>query len=819
MPRSAEELLEFGRLREIVCGFNTCAPGKRAVEALKFSQDRAKLQNEFALIRESMEWLRGSNELGFGGLADPDRWLTRLESGASEIAASTTVLVPGELLDAASLLATSAWLHTHFREARESFPGLTTRAESLADFRHIATIIRKTVLPDGTIADDASPELRRIRGTLARTRDSIQKSLREIQRSRGAEAGEDYVTLRNDRYVIPVRAADRQHSSVKNAIVHGASATGQTVYVEPLAAIEFNNKLVQLAEDESVEIARILTAISDLLRGNASALRHAADTIAELDSLFARGRYARQFDCALPVFASNDTRPQMKLDAARHPVLEAALRKVGASVVPMSLAMGGEETVLVISGPNTGGKTVALKTVGLVVFAAQSGIPVTAQMAELPLFDQVLADIGDEQSISANLSTFSAHMLNLRGMLAAVTQNSLVLVDELGTGTAPEEGAALAVALLEEFRTRHCLTLATTHHDRLKAYASTTPGVLNAAVEFDTVNLRPTYRLLVGVPGGSSGIAIAERLGLPHHILERARAEMSPAAHEAADLIAYLHSARDEVDALRAAVREQSEEIARERKLLQTEWADRQRKRITELEQKFAEALKQHETTLTHALEAIKERQLREQFSKQAQRSVTKARTDAREEADAAVVQHLSASQQDLGTAVSPTEKPVLAERLVPGVKIRVRGFPSPVVLRRIDSRNADVEAGPLRMKVALDDIFSIMEDGADAKKQSKQPQYSPGVTVKSQPSDEPSADEINVIGCTVEQATERVDKFLDQAAVAGKLGVRIIHGHGTGALRRGLAEFLSGHPLVEKITNEIPERGGTAITLVTLKE
>jgi DNA mismatch repair protein MutS2 len=827
MPRSAEELLEFNRLREIVCGFNTCAPGRRAVEALKFSQDRTKLIGEFALIREAMEWLRGSNELGFGGLADPDPWLTRLEPGASEIAASTTVLAPAELLDAASLLDTSAWLKTHFRESRESFPGLSARAESLADFRHIATVIRKSVLPDGTISDDASPELRRIRGTLARTRDSIQKSLREIQRSRGAEAGEDYVTLRNDRYVIPVRAADRQHSSVKNAIVHGASATGQTVYVEPLVAIELNNKLVQLAEDESVEIARILAAISDLLRANAPALRLAANVIAELDSLFARARYGRQFDCALPVFFANDTsgastegaRVQMKLDAARHPVLEAALRRDGGRVVPMSLAMGGGETVLVISGPNTGGKTVALKTVGLVVFAAQSGIPVTAQSVELPLFDQVLADIGDEQSISANLSTFSAHMLNLRGMLAAVTQNSLVLVDELGTGTAPEEGAALAVALLEEFRTRRCLTLATTHHDRLKSYASTTPGVLNAAVEFDTVNLRPTYRLMVGVPGGSSGIAIAERLGLPHHILERARAEMSPAAHEAANLISYLHSARDEVDALRAAVREQSEEIARERKLLQTEWAERQRKRITELEQKFAEALKQHETALTQALEAIKERQLRDQLSKQAQRSVTKARTEAREEADAAVVQHLSASQLDLGAAVTPAEKPVQADRLMPGVKIRVRGFPSPVVLRRIDARNAEVEAGPLRMKIALDDILSIMEDDATSKKQLKQARYSPGVTVKSQPTDEPSADEINVIGCTVEQATERVDKFLDQAAVAGKLGVRIIHGHGTGALRRGLAEFLSAHPLVEKITNEIPERGGAAITLVSLKD
>jgi DNA mismatch repair protein MutS2 len=323
--------------------------------------------------------------------------------------------------------------------------------------------------------------------------------------------------------VIPVRAADRRHSTVRDAIVHGSSATGQTMFVEPLAAVELNNKLVQLAEDESAEIARILAALTELLRGNAPALRHSAETIAKLDSLFARARYARQFDCALPVFRDSSTSDgiQMKLEAARHPVLEAALRREGGGVIPMSLAMGAGETVLVISGPNTGGKTVALKTVGLAALAAQSGIPVTAQAAELPLFDSVLADIGDEQSIAANLSTFSAHMLNLRGMLAAATKNSLVLVDELGTGTAPEEGAALAVALLEEFRARGCLTLATTHHDRLKAYASTTPGVLNAAVEFDTVNLKPTYRLMVGVPGGSSGIAIAERLGLPEHVRGR----------------------------------------------------------------------------------------------------------------------------------------------------------------------------------------------------------------------------------------------------------------------------------------------------------
>ena len=815
MSRTASDLLEFDRLREIVRGFATCAPGRRGIEALTPRRDRAQLDAEFALIREAMDWLRDGSELGFGALADPEPWLLRLErSDYSEPAISSAVLTPLELLDTASLLETVGWLKDFFRDAREKFQGLSSRADSLSDFRVHLAAIRRAVLPDGAISDDASPELRRIRASLARTRDSIQKSLREILRARGAEPGEDYVTLRNDRYVIPVRAAERRNSNVRDAIVHGSSATGQTVFVEPLVAIELNNKLVQLADDEAAEIARILAALTQMLRGQASALRHDAQIIAELDSLFARGRYARKYDCAIPAFHDD---AQLRLDAARHPILEAALRNEGGAVVPMSLAMGSGETVLVISGPNTGGKTVALKTVGLTALAAQSGIPVMAQSAELPLFDRVLADIGDEQSIAASLSTFSAHMLNLRSMLEAVTERSLVLVDELGTGTAPEEGAALAVALLEEFRARRCLTLATTHHDRLKAYASTTPRVLNAAVEFDAVNLRPTYRLLVGVPGGSSGIAIAERLGIPERILQRARAEMTPAAREAGNLIAYLHSARDEVDTLRAALREQSAEIDRQRKRLQTEWAERQRKRIADLEQKFTQALKQHEAALSNALEAIKNRELQSQLNKQAQRAAGKARGEAREEVDDAVVQHLSASQEDLGPALAPVEQPVKAERLVSGVKVRVRGFPSPVVLRRVDGRGAEVEAGPLRMKISLDDVTAIVEDRPAAG--TPQPaRYASGITVQAQPTDEPSADEINVIGCTVEEATRRVDKFLDSAAVAGKPRLRIIHGHGTGALRRGLAEFLTAHPLVERIASESADRGGAAITVVELR-
>lgn len=814
MSRSALELLEFDRLRDLLRRGTTCAPGRRHIEQLAPSHDRAALGAQFALIAEAMAWLRAGNELGFGSLADPAAWLERLDAPGASLAAA-------EFLDAASLMDASEDLRKTFRAEVAKFPLFAARSAALSDFRPLAAAIRRAILPNGDISDAASSELRRIRGTIARTRDSIQKTLQAILRARGEEQGEDYVTLRNDRFVIPVRAADRRHVQ---GVVHGLSATGQTIFVEPLEALELNNKLVQLAEDESAEIARILAELTDRLRTERGPLEFAAGTIAELDSVFARARFAREFDCALPQFSVST---QITLDGARHPVLEDTLRKQGRPIVPITLSLGGSETVLVISGPNTGGKTVALKTVGMAALAAQSGIPVAAQRAELPLFDQVLVDIGDEQSIAADLSTFSAHVLNLRAMLEAATDHSLVLVDEMGTGTAPEEGSALAVALLEEFRERRCLTLATTHHDRLKAYASTAPGVLNAAVEFDEVRLQPTYRLLVGVPGTSSGIEIARRLGLPARVIERAREGLAPEAREAAGLIAYLHRSRDELGALKRQAVEQLKLLDAERKQLQTEWVERQRKRLAELEQKFAEALKRHEAQLARLAEEIRNRELRARLEKQAARGSAKARTNAREEVDAAVVAHLAESQRDLGVTAAPEAQPVTPDKLVAGARVRVRGFAAPVVIRSLDARSAQVEAGPLRMKVALDDITAILEgDTAAATGRSMPPlvgallaaPQSRGVTVTSRPADEPSADEINVIGCTVEEATRRVDKFIDAAALAAKPQVRIIHGHGTGALRRGLAEFLSAHPLVERISNEVPERGGTAITIAELK-
>jgi len=805
VSRSAEQLLEFDRLKDIISRYTTCAPGRRSTLALLLQQNSAALDLEFALVREAVAYLREGSELGFGSLADPEPWLARLIVPGS-------ILVTGELLDVASLMDTAQAVRQTFKEDAAKYPGLSERAAAFVDFRHLSTAIRRAILPNGEISDDASPQLKRLRENMEDARGKIHKSLEKILHARGQSTGEDYVTVRNDRFVIPVRAADRR---TVPGVVHGASATGQTVFVEPLEAIDLNNRLVQLSEDELVEIARILEELTERVRLERGSLEAAAARVAHLDSIFARGRFAREFDCAMPKFTQGNL---LRLRTVRNPVLEATLKPQGRKAVAMSLDLGGDQTIMVISGPNTGGKTVALKSVGLAALSAQSAIPVAAERAEMPIFDCVLADIGDEQSIAADLSTFSAHMLNLKSMLEVATEHSLILVDEMGTGTAPEEGAALAVALLEEFRTRHALTIATTHHDRLKSYASTTPGIVNAAMEFDEVNLRPTYRLLVGVPGTSSGIEIARRLGLPSRVVEHAQASLTPESREARDLIAYLHRSRDEMEEVKSQARDELAQIETERRALQTEWIGRQKKRIAELEKSFQETTKRLESEMARVTAEIHDRALRAQLEKQSGKRLSKIASEARAEADAAVIDTLSSSQADLGVGVEVAPTPVAPEQLTAGLRIIVKGFKQPLIFRRLDGSKAEVEAGILRMRVPVSDVMGVAAEEKSAMADLSATARLRGITVHTRQSAEAANEEINVIGCTVEEATRRVDKFLDQAALGSLPSIRIIHGHGMGALRRGLAEFLSTHPLVEKVRPEAEDRGGTAITIAELR-
>jgi DNA mismatch repair protein MutS2 len=800
VARPAGELLEFDKLVGILLGFSTCAPGRRAVEALRFSTDRVALEASFALIGEATEYLASGSEMGFGGLADPWPWLEPLA-------------MPGAVLDPAQLLQTVALVETAYdaRQTlvtlRDRWPRLAARGAGLADLRPLAAAIRRAILPSGEISDDASPALKRIRQQRVRLRERTLQMLRTVLR-RLTEAGseEDYVTLRNDRYVIPVRSSGRR---AVPGVVHGASSTGQTLFVEPLDAVEQNNELVRLAEAEEVEIARILDELTGRLREHQTLLARTVDVLGQLDSVFARARFSLRFGCVLPRFSDTSW---LRLAAARHPVLEEALRVRGRAMVPVGIELGGDDTVMVVSGPNAGGKTVVLKTVGLAVLSAQTAIPVAADDAELPLVDRVLVDIGDEQSITADLSTFSAHVLNLRAMLADATDRSLVLIDEIGTGTAPEEGSALAIALLDEFRTRRALTFATTHHDRLKTFALGTAGVVNAAVEFDAATLQPTYRLLLGLPGTSSGVEIARRLGLPAELIERARREMTPEALEAGTLIDNLHRLREEIEHRLAETAAERARLEQERARLRTEWVERQRKRIEELERQFREALVGVEKEVGRLIADVQDRKLRVALEKQTARRLAAIRSGARAEADTVVLQHRGEIQQELGVAPEAAPAPIDPEQLEPGMKVRVRGLAKPVVVRQRRERSVEVQAGPLRMKVPVEDVLGTVEEPEPGEGRGPR-----GVTVVAQPAEE-GGDEINVIGCTVEEAVRRVDRFLDRAALAGKPRIRIVHGYGTGALRRGLAEFLKEHPLAEKITAEAPERGGEAVTVVELK-
>ncbi|HVB98430.1 MAG TPA: Smr/MutS family protein [Candidatus Dormibacteraeota bacterium] len=799
MARTTEELLEFDALLEILRGFSTAAPGRRALGRLRFSEERQTLEAGFARIGDAVEYLASGSELGLGGMADPEPWLNR-------VAQPSVVLDAGQLLDAAGLVETAFDTRATLGALRTRWPRLAELGERLPDLRPLAVAIRRAILPGGEIADDATPELKRIRTGRVRVRERTLDLLRAVLRRLSETGGEeDYVTLRNDRYVIPVRASIRRSAP---GVVHGASSSGQTLFVEPLEAVEQNNELVRLAEAEAAEIARILDELTGRVRASRGALERTAEELGEIDSIFARARFARRFECALPRFSPDG---RLRLTAARHPVLEQALGRRGRAMVPVTIELGGADTVMVISGPNAGGKTVVLKTVGLAALSAQTGIPVAAGEAELPLADRVLADIGDEQSITADLSTFSAHMLNLRSMLETAGERSLILIDEIGTGTAPEEGSALAVALLEEFRGRRALTFATTHHDRLKTYALATEGVVNAAVEFDVQSLAPTYRLLLGLPGTSSGIAIAQRLGLPPEVIERARREMAPESLEAATLVDDLHRMRERLDAGLRETAAQRARLEEERRELRTEWTERQRRRIEELEREFRETLENAEKEIRRLSAEVQDRKLRAAIEKQTARRMATIRSEARSDSDAAVLAFRGESQKEMGGAIEPAPPPIDPDRLTAGTAVRVRGLEKPVVVRQRQGRMVEVQAGPLRMKIPVEDILGAAgEPAARAKPPGE------GITVQA---GSEAGEEINVIGQTVEEAIRLVDRFLDRAALAGKARIRIVHGYGTGALRRGLGEFLKTHPLVETISAEARERGGEAVTVVALKD
>jgi len=712
---------------------------------------------------------------------------------------------------------------------RSEWKAVKLLSSAILDFTTFLRGFRNKILPDGTLDDRASPELARIRRDTEKQRRQIQESLRSHLRrlAEGGTVQDELITIRGERFVIPVRVEQKRRVQ---GVVHGASSSGQTVFVEPLETIEQNNELVRLLEEEQAEIQRILLEMTRHIGAQAEAILAAADALAELELQFAKARFAEDYNCvpvshvgadassaqtgrnsaATPASTVERNSTAFLLIKARHPLLERNLKAKGAEVVPTTIEMEGNARELIITGPNTGGKTVALKTVGLLALMAQSGIPVPADRAEFPIFDAVLADIGDYQSIEQNLSTFSAHVTNIDFISRTATADSLVLLDELGSATDPEEGAALAVAIAEHFRRVGCITVISTHHTSLKVFGANTNGVVNASVGFDEASLQPTYELRLGVPGASAGINIAQRLGLNPSIISAARSRLSSQARDVAEFLDRLHSELRNAEAERLRLRKREEEVQREKECLASEGKKEQQAKVKEMEKKLDSLLHDFEYHAREAVNAVQDRAAAKTVSKDAERSIAKLRREFREQFDSTIVAH--ASGADIG---DPLAQPQVPKHISEGDTVKLKSVGrSARITRRIDDNHFEVEVGAMKMKIPRDDIAEVVARAAESPVRAAR---SKGISVSLE-SEQAVPSEINVIGRTVDDATREVEKFVDRAFLAGLPRVRIVHGSGMGILRKALRQLLQQHPHVESVSEPPQNEGGGGATVVELR-
>ena len=817
MEHSSEEMLEFPVLRELVAGYASTPPGRAWTLALAPSRDAAWAATEQQRVGEVLRLLRAGFSFDFHGLADPSAWLERAR-------------ISGAVLEVEELRALSV-LVGRFRGFQECALTLTEELrDSVASLLQLATPLMESRFTgllqsidgkfeqDGSIADHASPELARIRRQMERQQRTIEDSLRTMLRRLEPDGSlqENLITVRGERFVLPVKAEWKRRVP---GVVHGASSSGQTFFIEPIETIEQNNELQRLLEDEQAEIQRILAAMTRQVAEHADAVAICATTLTEIESLFARARFAGDFRCIAPIFSVAGS-SRIVLQAARHPLLEKRMREHSVSpeiIVPLDLELPAEAPQLIISGPNTGGKTVALKTVGLLALMAQAGIPVPAEKAELPLFDAVLADIGDAQSIAQNLSTFSAHIVRLNTICELAGPQSLVLLDELGSATDPEEGAALAAAIASHFVERRAWCLISTHHTSMKVYAANTPGAQNAAAGFEEDTFAPTYRIRVGVPGVSAGIHIAQRLGLDAAIVANARERLGKQTLEIGRFLDRLHADLLAVNTERAQLQRREEEVARERQRLEREGRVEQQRKVQEIEGKLTSLLKDFEYRMRESLRGIEDRAAQQKATKLAERGLAKLRREFREQVDATVVAHQTGADVN-----DPNAQPHIVRAVGVGDTVKLRSLGKTAVVRRqVDDDNFEVTAGALKMRIRRGDIAEVVVAAAERARQTSPvaTARSKGIHISLAREHSAVASEIKVIGRNVEEAIDEVEKFLDQAFLDGLPRVRIVHGSGMGILRKALRAYLTKHPNVAGVSEPPHNEGGAGATVVELRQ
>ena len=806
----SERVLEFDQLRQLLAAYTASPLGRERVEQLQPSLDRAWIERQQQLTDELRGYLRTGGRFDFHGLLDPSQLInkSRIAGAALEILEIRDLLL---LADRAS-----EWRQIALNPAAniaEKWEAVRELSARIADFTPLLRYFGSKILPDGTLDDKASPELSRIRRDIEKQKRAIQESLRGYLRrlSEGGAVQDELITIRGDRFVIPVKVEQRRRVQ---GVAHGASSSGQTVFMEPLETIEQNNDLVRLLDEELAEIHRILLDMTAKLGEHADALLAAVEVLSELELQFAKARFAEEFDCVSVKLLADDnvsSSDALVLRNTRHPLLERTLKPKGGTVVPLTVELDREHRQVIISGPNTGGKTVGLKTVGLLALMAQSGVPVPAERAELPIFDGVFADIGDYQSIEQNLSTFSAHVTNIDYISHQATAHSLVLLDELGSATDPEEGAALAVSIADFFRRAACISVISTHHTALKVYAANTPGVLNAAVGFDENTLAPTYELRIGVPGASAGINIAQKLGLNPDIVGAARRRLTSQTQDVARFLDRLHSELRELDTERSQLRAREQEVTRQKQHLEIEGRKEQREKLRELERKVDSLLHDFEYRVRESVNAVQDRVQAQKLSKDAERRIAKMRREFREQFDSTVVAHSTGA--DTG---DPNAQQHIVKQVSVGDTVRLRSLGRDgKVLRYFDDDSFEIAIGPMKMKVARDDIASVVTHAGGNPVQAAR---SKGINVSLAREDDSVPTEINVIGQTVDEATTAVEKFVDRAFLAGAVRLRVVHGSGMGILRKALRQFLKSHPHVATVTEPPQNEGGGGATVVELR-
>ncbi len=800
MEYSAEGVLEFEELRALLGRYVRSALGRAVLEQLEPAANRTEAVERLEDMAEALAWAGsvGSKDAAAKGAAVRIRFEAPPEpDGILAIVRIEGAVLDGkQLRDLLQLLDLSAEARGILSAAAARFPRLWGIGGALADLRPLARDIGSKLLPDGSLADDASVLLGRLRRDIERQQKTIQSALEQFLRLHRGDGTlrEDLVTIRGDRFVVPVVAGQQRKAE---GVIHGASGSGQTLFVEPLETIGLNNEMVRLREEEAREQHRILREFTARLRPEAGSIAASLGALGRLEFLFAAADFGIEFDCSIPAL-SPVTGRRLALDRARHPLLEDVLRARGGAVVPVSLELSEARRTLLISGPNTGGKTVALKTVGLLAMMARSGLPVPAAAAEFPWFDRILADVGDHQSIAESLSSFSAHMAGVRSMLEAAGPESLVLLDELGRATDPEEGGALGVAILDTFRRMGAFTLASTHLLALKVYGTNTPGVVNGSMGFDDETLAPTYVLRLGAPGKSAGLAIASRLGLPAELIDRARQTMSSQERDIARLLDELHRRAESYRAREDELAREKQEWEAREKALAEEARKRERTKLREMEERGAAAIAAFDRQARETIDDIARLAEQRKAAAQAERKAARVKREF---------------QELLQQAAGPEVREAPA-RIEEGARVRLRGVREPATVRRLlGNGRLEVQAGLMKMQVEAGDIEEVLGAGAAPASLPANVSFRPAG-----PSWDVSYREINVIGQKAEEAVAQVDKFLDSASMASVDRVRIVHGHGMGILKRAIAELLQSNPHVEKFYPASPAEGGTGATVAELK-